>query len=83
VSNYWLNAIMLDKADMTLRNDMLEQTNAAGLMTRPVWTLMNRLPMYAAAPRMDLGVAQDIEARLINIPSGAGLAAGAPSEMAG
>jgi perosamine synthetase len=83
VSNYWLNAIMLDKADLALRNDMLEQTNAAGLMTRPVWTLMSRLPMYAAAPRMDLGVAQDIEARLINIPSGAGLAAGAPSEIAG
>ncbi|GFM38104.1 LegC family aminotransferase [Desulfovibrio psychrotolerans] len=74
VSNYWLNAILLDKADMALREDILEKTNAAGFMTRPAWRLMNRLPMYAGAPRMDLSVAEDLEARLINIPSGAGLA---------
>jgi len=74
VSNYWLNAILLDRPDMALREDILEKTNAAGFMTRPAWRLMNRLPMYAGAPRMDLSVAEDIEARLINIPSGAGLA---------
>lgn len=74
VSNYWLNAILLDRPDMALREDILEKTNAAGFMTRPAWRLMNRLPMYAGAPRMDLSVADDIEARLINIPSGAGLA---------
>ncbi len=73
-SNYWLNAILLDRADSSMRETVLEQTNAAGVMTRPVWTLMSRLPMYADAPRMDLTVATDIEARLINIPSGAGLA---------
>lgn len=74
VSNYWLNAILLDKPDIALREDILEQTNAAGFMTRPAWRLMNRLPMYVGAPRMDLSVAEDLEARLINIPSGAGLA---------
>lgn len=74
VSNYWLNAILLDKPDMALREDILEKTNAAGFMTRPAWRLMNRLPMYAGAPRMNLSVAEDLEARLINIPSGAGLA---------
>lgn len=74
VSNYWLNAILLDRPDMALREDILEKTNAAGFMTRPAWRLMNRLPMYAGAPRMDLSVAEDLEARLINIPSGAGLA---------
>lgn len=73
VSNYWLNAILLDAPDMAVREDVLEKTNGAGFMTRPAWTLMNKLPMYAGAPSMDLSVARGIESRLINIPSGAGL----------
>jgi perosamine synthetase len=70
-SNYWLNAILLDKAED--RQSVLEATNAAGFMTRPAWTLMHKLPMYADCPRMDLKVAEDLEARLVNIPSGAAL----------
>lgn len=70
-SNYWLNAILLDDAGQ--RQSVLEATNAAGIMTRPAWTLMHKLPMYADCPRMPLPVAEDLEARLINIPSGASL----------
>ena len=69
-SNYWLNAILLDEADMALREEVLEKTNAAGIMTRPAWTLMHRLPMYRECPRGDLSVSEDLERRLINIPSG-------------
>jgi perosamine synthetase len=72
-SNYWLNAILLDPANAGLRDPILEATNDAGFMTRPVWRLMHRLPMYAASPRMDLPVSESIEARLINIPSSAKL----------
>lgn len=72
-SNYWLNAILLDPANAALRDPILEATNDAGFMTRPVWRLIHRLPMYAASPRMDLPVAESIEARLINIPSSAKL----------
>lgn len=72
-SNYWLNAILLDPANATLRDPILEATNDAGFMTRPVWRLIHRLPMYAASPRMDLPVSESIEARLINIPSSAKL----------
>ncbi|WP_114832912.1 LegC family aminotransferase, partial [Vibrio cholerae] len=39
-SNYWLNAIIC--ADAQQRNELLEQTNAAGVMTRPIWQLMHR-----------------------------------------
>jgi perosamine synthetase len=42
-------------------------------MTRPVWRLMHRLPIYADCPRMPLTVAEDIERRLINLPSGQAL----------
>lgn len=72
-SNYWLNAIVLDEVRETERDAILEATNDVGLMTRPAWTLLHKLPMYAAAPAMDLSVAGRIEKRLINIPSSANL----------
>jgi perosamine synthetase len=73
-SNYWLNALLLDEAYAGQREVLLERSNAAGLATRPAWALMHRLPMYADCPRMDLPVAESIERRLVNLPSGAGLA---------
>lgn len=68
-SNYWLNALLLHKENAHQRDSLLEMTHANGIMTRPAWTLMHRLPMYEELPRMDLSIAEDIEARLVNIPS--------------
>lgn len=73
VSNYWLQALLLDEPNAAQRDAVLEATNDAGLMTRPVWTLMHRMPMYASAPRAATPVAESLERRLINIPSSAGL----------
>ncbi len=42
-------------------------------MTRPAWTLMHKLPMFKENPRMDVAVSEDIEKRLINIPSSSNL----------
>lgn len=75
-SNYWLNAILLDAGQAAWRDDLLAVLNDAGYMSRPVWTLMHRLPMYQSCPRMDLAVAEDLEARIINVPSSAKLGAG-------
>jgi perosamine synthetase len=74
-SNYWLNAIMLDNELASHRDELLGALNDAGFMSRPVWTLMHKLPMYRAYPRMDLSVAEQIEAQLINLPSSPGLVA--------
>jgi perosamine synthetase len=74
-SNYWLNAIVLDAANEALRDDLLTALNDAGYMSRPVWTLMHKLPMYGACPRADLDVAERLEARVINLPSSAKLGA--------
>lgn len=76
-SNYWLNTLILDHSRADRRDASLEALNAAGLMARPIWALMHRLPMYAACPRADLSVAEDIEARVVNLPSSAGLMANA------
>lgn len=66
-SNYWLNAIFLENRKE--RDLFLEETNANGVMTRPVWELMSDLPMYQHCQATDLKVARSISDRLANIPS--------------
>ena len=67
-SNYWLNAIILE--NKAQRDKFLECTNANGVMTRPVWVLMNKLPMFKGAFCMPLKNAEYLEERVVNIPSG-------------
>lgn len=73
-SNYWLQALLLDESVADQRDAILTATNDAGIMTRPVWTLMHRLAPYRDCPRMDLPVAESLERRIINVPSSAQLA---------
>jgi perosamine synthetase len=75
-SNYWLNTLLLDKDCAQQRDLLLQVTNDAGIMTRPVWTPMHRLPIFSGCPKMDLSVAESLEQRLVNIPSSAGLSSG-------
>jgi len=72
-SNYWLNALILEKGYEGLRNELLEVTNASGVMTRPIWNLMSKLEMFSSCPKMDLSVSESLEKRVINIPSAAWL----------
>jgi perosamine synthetase len=66
-SNYWLNAILLkDKAEQI---KFLTESNENGVMTRPIWTLTNKFPMFANCIQDDLENSRDIENRLVNIPS--------------
>jgi aminotransferase in exopolysaccharide biosynthesis len=73
-SNYWLQTLVLDPDQSDQRDALLEATNSAGIMTRPVWTLMHKLASFAQCPRMDLAGANSLAQRLINIPSSAYLA---------
>ena len=68
-SNYWLNAVVC--ADSAQREELLKSTNDMGVMTRPIWTLMHRLPMYADSPRGDTPHAEWLEERVVNLPSSA------------
>lgn len=67
-SNYWLNAILLQ--DERERDVFLEETNNCGIATRPAWELMHRLVMFNQCQRGDLCNAEEIAARLVNLPSG-------------
>lgn len=66
-SNYWLNAVILPDKDAQIR--FLEQTNAEGVMTRPVWELMNRLPMFENCQTDDLENTRWFADRVVNLPS--------------
>lgn len=73
-SNAWLNALLLDEDHAEQRDPLLAALNDAGLQSRPVWRPMHELDIYAACPRADLPITRDLAARIINIPSSAGLA---------
>ena len=66
-SNYWLNVILL--ADRAEREEFLQYSNDHGVQTRPVWTLMSKLPPYASCQRTDIPNAEWLEDRVVNIPS--------------
>ncbi|EGF29398.1 LegC family aminotransferase [Rhodopirellula baltica] len=73
MSNYWLNAIRLDDTTESFRNEILAATNDSGVMTRPCWTPINRLPMYQSCYTCNLDNTDTLFEQLINIPSGVGI----------
>ena len=66
-SNYWLNSIIVK--DRKERDDFLERTNNKGIMTRPIWKLMNKLDMYKENLTMNIDNCVWLEDRVVNIPS--------------
>ncbi len=66
-SNYWLNVVILPDHDKQL--EFLQETNDNGVMTRPIWELMNRLPMFENCANDDLKNTIFFADRVVNIPS--------------
>jgi aminotransferase in exopolysaccharide biosynthesis len=67
-SNFWLNSIILQ--NKTAQQEFLAETNNQGVMTRPIWELMNRLPMFANCQHGNLDNAEWFADRVVNLPSG-------------
>lgn len=68
-ANYWLMCVELNNKEE--REEFLKTTNDQGVMTRPIWNLMYRLPMYAHFQRDAQTNAEFLEERIVNIPSSA------------
>lgn len=66
-SNYWLNAVILK--DKAAQQAFLQYTNDHGVMTRPIWELMNRLPMFEHCEHDGLENTEWLADRIVNIPS--------------
>ena len=70
-SNYWLNAMLADNREE--RDQLVMQTNKAGVMTRPSWVPMHRLEINSNSPTMPLPNTENIHDRLISVPSSVNL----------
>jgi aminotransferase in exopolysaccharide biosynthesis len=66
-SNYWLNAILLK--DKTERYKFIRYADKNDVQARPVWTLMNHLPMFNHCQCGPLDVANRLEDRVVNLAS--------------
>lgn len=66
-SNYWLNVVILKDKDA--QQEFLQFTNDNGVMTRPIWELMNRLPMFGTCENDGLENTVWFADRVVNIPS--------------
>ena len=68
-SNYWLQAMILDKENIWARDEILKKCNQQGLFVRPAWTPIHQLKPYKLFPRMNLDVSKLVARSLINLPS--------------
>jgi len=66
-ANNWLNTVLLNSQEE--RDLFLKETNSSKVMTRPIWCLMNKLPMYSHCQHGSLDNAEWLEQRAVNIPS--------------
>ena len=66
-ANYWLNVVLFENKEA--QESFLGTANERGVMIRPVWDLMNTLPMFANCQHDGLENSKWLEERLVNIPS--------------
>ena len=66
-ANYWLMCIELDNRQE--RDLFLKQTNKNKVLTRPIWQLIFRSPIYSGFQRDSQINAIYLEDRIVNIPS--------------
>jgi len=65
--NYWLNTAIMSNKNQ--RNQLLEETNSAGIMTRPVWIPMHKLEINQDCQHGGMSNTEWLADRLINMPS--------------
>lgn len=68
ISNFWLNAVIFK--DRSERDAFLAASNEAGVMTRPLWSLISDLPIHQNAIKNNLDNSEYFRDRLVNLPSG-------------
>ena len=66
-ANYWLMCVELENKQE--RDTFLKETNENGVMTRPIWQLIFKSPLYSRFQKDDQFNAMNLEDRIVNIPS--------------
>ena len=68
-ANNWLNVIKINGINEKNRDYVISSLNKKKIECRPVWKLMNTLPMYKKYQKTNLNNAERLEKELICIPS--------------
>jgi len=66
-SNFWLNTLVC--TSLNSRNELIEKANMLGVMMRPIWQPMHKLPVFKDCPTGNLSNTEWFESRVVNIPS--------------
>ena len=66
-ANYWLMCLELE--NKYERDKFLKETNENKVMTRPIWQLIYKSPLYSLFQRDSQNNANYLEDRIVNIPS--------------
>jgi pyridoxal phosphate-dependent aminotransferase EpsN len=70
----WLTTLTIDPEEFAAdREDIRRALDAEGIEARPVWKPMHLQPLYAQSPIVGRGVADDLYARGLCLPSGSNL----------
>jgi perosamine synthetase len=67
IANYWLMCVELENKKE--RESFLKETNKNGIMTRPIWQLIFKSPLYSRFQKDEQVNAMYLEDRIVNIPS--------------
>jgi perosamine synthetase len=66
-ANYWLMCVELENKKE--RESFLKETNENGVMTRPIWQLIFKSPLYSGFQKDEQVNAKYLEDRIVNLPS--------------
>lgn len=68
-SNHWLNTIILSESRVSYQQEILEKAHEDGIYLRPIWKMLPKQSHLRQCPKMNLSNAENLENRIINLPS--------------
>lgn len=74
LSNFWLQALLLDSQSRASRNDVIKRALAQNIPVRPLWKPLNTVAAHYSSPSAPTPVAQDLYERVVCLPSSVSLA---------
>ena len=68
-SNYWLNAIIVEDGNSEFCQELLHAAEIRNIQLRLLWKPLHKLGMYIDCPKMDLSTTEDLEFKVVTLPS--------------
>lgn len=67
-SSYWFYTVVVGDSFPVQRDDLMSKLKENGIDSRPIWTLMNELPMFSNSQMTNLENSQYIRKKVVTIP---------------